>query len=209
MKKAAYVLLALVLATAFVSGCAGDSPDPEEPAANESQDAASGEDPAEENAEAMEFSVTSSAYEDGAMIPVAYCNTGVEGGENVSVPLTWEGAPANTQSFALIMVDRHEVANEWVHWMVVNIPPSTTSLGEGDSGSLPSGAEELLSTNGAEGYQGPQPPAGSGDHEYETIVFALDVASVDVAQDASYAEFLDAMDPHHLAEASISGLFGR
>jgi phosphatidylethanolamine-binding protein (PEBP) family uncharacterized protein len=49
--------------------------------------------------------ITSSAFTDGGKIPLPYVMPGA-GGKNVSVPLSWSGAPAGTQSFALAMVDR-------------------------------------------------------------------------------------------------------
>lgn len=210
MRRTLYVLLVLLVGVAFVSGCASDAADTEETAADQAQETDSTtEEPSGGDDEATEFALSTTAYQDDGQIPAEYCNTGVDGGENVSVPLAWEGAPQGASSFAIIMVDRHEVANEWVHWMVVDVPPTTTSLAEGVSGLLPDGARELLSTNGEMGYQGPQPPPGSGDHEYETLLFALDVESVDVAEDATFGEFLDVMDAHHMGEASVSGYFGR
>jgi Raf kinase inhibitor-like YbhB/YbcL family protein len=198
----------LVLALGMTVGCSSDESDSsgEEDAGG----AAEGSGAALDDATTPEeFTVVSTAFVDDGQIPVVHANTGVDGGENVAVPLSWKGAPAETVSFALIMVDRHPSANEWVHWMVTGIPPTTTSLDRGASGSMPAGAIELLSTNGQAGYQGPQPPAGSGDHEYETLVFALDVETIDVAEDATYTEFLDAIEPHHLAETAVSGYFGR
>jgi Raf kinase inhibitor-like YbhB/YbcL family protein len=190
----------------LVPGCASESAETETQAEPAGQDDAA---PSEDEGPVEEFTVSTAAYEDGSDIPATYCNVGVEGGENVSIPLTLEGIPEDAKSLALIMVDRHEVADEWVHWAVVDIPVTTNSIGEGESGSMPGDAWELNSTNGQAGYQGPQPPPGSGDHEYETIVFALDVANTEISENPTYAEFLDAMDAHHLAEASVSGYFGR
>lgn len=204
------ILLAGALTVLLVTGCSDESGQSGE----DSTDAV-GESSVEEATEdgggsdTQEFTVSSEAFEDGGEIEVRYCNVGVDGAENLSIPLSWDGAPEATQSFALIMVDRHDIADEWVHWMVTGIPASTTTLVEGESGSMPTGAVELLSTNGERGYQGPEPPVGSGDHEYETLVFALDAANVEVAEDATYGEFLDAIEADHLAETSISGYFGR
>jgi Raf kinase inhibitor-like YbhB/YbcL family protein len=204
LKHALLAAVLVAMVAVLVSGCTSE---PAESGTN-AEDGA--EAPAtEEETTDEEFTLTSSAFEDGGEIPVKYCNVGVEGGENVSIPLDWDGVPADAKSLALVMVDRHEVANEWVHWAVVDIPVSTTSIGEGESGSLTGGAWELNSTNGEPGYQGPQPPPGSGDHEYETILFALDVENSEVAEDVTFAEFLDAMDAHHIAEVSVSGFFGR
>jgi phosphatidylethanolamine-binding protein (PEBP) family uncharacterized protein len=47
--------------------------------------------------------------------------------------LAWKNAPAGTKSFALSIVDPHPVAQNWVHWFVINIPPNVTAIEEGAS----------------------------------------------------------------------------
>jgi Raf kinase inhibitor-like YbhB/YbcL family protein len=203
------ILLVAGLVLALGVGCSQDAASEE--TGEDTSDAATeetAEEPTDEPAAAMELATN--AFEDGGAIPAKYCNVGVDGGENVSIPLQWSGQPADAKSYALIIVDNHEVADEWVHWMVTGIPAETSSLGEGASGTaMPAGATELLSTNGESGYQGPQPPPGSGDHEYETILVALDVGTVDLAEDATYQEFLAVVGPHTVGQASVSGFFGR
>jgi Raf kinase inhibitor-like YbhB/YbcL family protein len=203
------LLCIAVLVGAVAAGCTSASDDAAEEATTESSDDEAGTDSSEAD-EAASMTLTSSAFDDGGTIPAKYCNVGVDGGENVSIPLQWSGQPADAKSYALIMVDHHEVADEWVHWMVADIPAETSSLAEGASGTaMPAGATELLSTNGDSGYQGPQPPPGSGDHEYETILVALDVETLDLAENATYQEFLEAVEPHTVGQASVSGFFGR
>jgi Raf kinase inhibitor-like YbhB/YbcL family protein len=109
----------------------------------------------------------------------------------------------------LVMVDRHPAANAWVHWAIVDIPAGTTLLAPGASGSLRSPARELRNTFGAIGYGGPQPPAGTGDHEYTITVYALDTERVDVSDSPSAKDFERAVDGHVLASASITGVFSR
>ncbi len=76
--------------------------------------------------------ISSSAFKDGEKIPIQYVMSGA-GGKNISVPLTWKNVPAGTKSFALSMVDPHPVAQNWVHWLVTNIPPNVTTTEEGAS----------------------------------------------------------------------------
>ena len=117
--------------------------------------------------------ITSSAFPDGGKIPLPYVMPGA-GGQNISVPLSWSGVPAGTQSFALAMVDPHPVANNWVHWLVIDLPKDSTSIPEGASGhKMPQGAQELKNSFGETGYGGPQPPRGSGDHPYVFTLYAL------------------------------------
>ena len=79
--------------------------------------------------------MTSTAFKDGEKIPIQYVMPGA-GGKNISVPLIWKNAFSGTKSFALSMVDPHPVAQNWVHWLVINIPANVTSLDEGASGKV-------------------------------------------------------------------------
>lgn len=151
----------------------------------------------------------SSAFDDGAPIPASHATTKVSGGLNVSVPLEWGNAPSGTASYALAMVDRHPAAGSWVHWLVVDLPPTLTELEEGASGGLAPPARELRNTFGFVGYGGPQPPPGSGEHDYEVTVYALDTARLDIPERASLADFERAIAGKVLAQASVTGTFRR
>ena len=153
--------------------------------------------------------ITSSAFQDGGKIPVQYVMPGA-GGQNVSVPLTWSGAPDGIQSFALSAVDPHPVAHNWVHWLVIDIPKDATSLPEGASGkNMPAGAVELQNSFGKIGYGGPQPPPGSGDHPYVFTLYALSAPKVELGKNTSLAAFKQALEGKTLATATITGYFGR
>jgi Raf kinase inhibitor-like YbhB/YbcL family protein len=153
--------------------------------------------------------ITSSAFTDGGKIPLPYVMPGA-GGQNVSVPLAWSGAPAGTRSFALAMVDPHPVARNWVHWLVIDIPQDAASLPQGASGrKMPPGARELQNSFGATGYGGPQPPPGSGDHPYVFTLYALSVPKVELAKNPGLAAFQQALTAKTLATATLTGYFGR
>lgn len=155
------------------------------------------------------FEVSSSAYGDKGRIPLKYCMTGA-GGENASPPLTLTGEPRGTRSYVLAMIDRHRVANDWVHWVVAGMPPGTGSLAEGVSGKeMPAGSRELKNTFGSVGYGGPQPPPGTGDHPYEIIVWALDTDSVSLPAQPSAADLERAVAGRVLGKATLTGYFGR
>jgi len=124
--------------------------------------------------------ISSVAFKDGEKILIKYVMPGA-GGKNVSLPLSWKSIPAGTKSFALSMVDSHPVAQNWVHWLVINIPSNVTSLEEGGSGKkMPLGSLELKNSFGDIGYGGPQPPKGTGDHPYVITIYALNVEKINV-----------------------------
>ena len=153
--------------------------------------------------------ITSSAFPDGGKIPLPYVMPGA-GGQNISVPLSWSGAPADTKSFALAMVDPHPIARNWVHWLVIDLPKDSTSIPEGASGKkMPPGAQELKNSFGEPGYGGPQPPRGSGDHPYVFTLFALKVEKLDLGANTSLAAFKKALEEKTLGSATITGKFGR
>jgi len=153
--------------------------------------------------------ITSSAFADGGKIPLQYVMPGA-GGQNISVPLSWSGAPAGTQSFALSMVDPHPVAHNWVHWLVIGLPKDCASLPEGASGrKMPPGAQELQNSFGDMGYGGPQPPRGSGDHPYVFTLYALSAPQVEIGKSVGLAAFKQALEGKTLATATITGYFGR
>lgn len=154
------------------------------------------------------MTITSTALQDAGRVPARYCNTGVAGGKNVSPPLQWTPV-AGARSYALIIVDRHRVASDWVHWAVADMGPETTSLAEGASGRLPAPARELRNTFGTAGYGGPQPPSGSGDHPYEIAVYALDQAAIEIPQPATAAGFEAAVRGHVIATSAMTVYFGR
>ncbi len=153
--------------------------------------------------------LSSSAFQDGGKIPLPYVMPGA-GGKNISLPLSWVDPPAGTKSFALSIVDPHPVARNWVHWLVINIPATATSLEEGASRKkMPAGALELRSSFGDLGYGGPQPPKGTGDHPYVVTLYALSVPRIELDVQTNLAAFQKALEGKPLASAGITGYYGR
>jgi len=153
----------------------------------------------------------SPAYQDGETMPARFATRQVAGGEGLSVPLTWSDDPPATRSFALSMIDHHPVARGWVHWLVVDIPASVHHLSEGAShgAGMPAGAVELAGTADRMGYSGPQPPVGSGVHDYEITLYALDVPRIGERDGVTWDDLREAMNGHVLGTASLLGRFGR
>jgi Raf kinase inhibitor-like YbhB/YbcL family protein len=148
---------------------------------------------------AMELS--SPAFANGGKIPL----------KNISIPLAWKGAPPGTKSFALSIVDIHPVAREWVHWLVINIPPTASSIPEGSSGkSMPKGCFEMANSYGGLGYGGPQPPRGTGDHPYVVTLYALNIEKLPLVFNTSLTDFKKSITNRKvLASASMTGIFSR
>ena len=158
---------------------------------------------------AAAMQLSSPAFKNGAQIPAVYARSAV-GGSNVSIPLEWAGAPEGTKSFAISIIDQHPIARNWVHWIVINVPANVKLLPEGASGrSMPPGSIEIKNSFGEAGYGGPQPPRGSGAHQYVVTVYALKEPKVSLRPDATLSDFQDALKGKILEQASITGLFER
>ncbi|MCC6244380.1 MAG: YbhB/YbcL family Raf kinase inhibitor-like protein [Gemmatimonadaceae bacterium] len=135
-------------------------------------------------------------------------------GKNVSPSLTWTGAPAGTKSFAVTVYDPDApTGSGWWHWMVYDIPATTTTLpaGVGTTGkaALPAGALQGMTDFGAKGWGGPCPPVGDKPHRYIFTVFALKTPKLDVPATATSALIGYNLNGNMLAKASFTALYGR
>ncbi len=156
----------------------------------------------------MELELTSSAFSRGQAIPRDYtCD-----GDDMSPPLAWERVPPGTESLVLI-VDDPDAPDPaapkmtWVHWILYNIPPSTTSLPPGVSRTdLPPGTREGLNDWKRTGYGGPCPPIGR--HRYFHKLYVLDVQLPDLGTPTK-AALEEAMADHILASAELVGTYER
>ncbi len=133
-------------------------------------------------------------------------------GENLSPALTWSGAPAGTQSFALTVFDPDApTGHGWWHWVVFDIPGSATSLprGIGRAGALPLGARQARNDFGSADFGGACPPPGDKPHRYIFTVHALKVGKLDVPPDAAAARVGSIIDANRIDKASITARYGR
>jgi Raf kinase inhibitor-like YbhB/YbcL family protein len=167
---------------------------------------------AQEAAVMTSFTLTSSDFSPGATIAPAQVHTDCKG-SNVSPALKWSGAPEGTKSFALLVHDPDApTGSGWWHWLVYNLPASTTSLpaGAGDprKNLLPAGAVQGRTDFGSPGYGGPCPPPGS-PHHYHFRIYALKVAALDLPADATAAFIAFNVHSQALGEAELTGLYGR
>jgi len=135
-------------------------------------------------------------------------------GENVSPALSWSNAPAGTKSFALMVHDPDAPtggAGFW-HWIVYNIPATTTGLPAGVTAAgkgLPKGARQIASDFGSAVYGGPCPPQGDAPHHYNFIIYALKIDNLSLSPHAtaSLAGFM--INANSIGKATLTGLYGR
>jgi Raf kinase inhibitor-like YbhB/YbcL family protein len=146
--------------------------------------------------------ITSSVFEEGAMIPQKYTCKGVD----VSPPLKIENVPEGTKALALICDDPDAPVGTWVHWVLFDLPPDTQELKEAIPAekTLKNGAIHGTNDFKKFGYGGPCPP--SGVHRYFFKFYALDT-KLGIKVGATKKEVLAAMKGHILAEGQLMGRF--
>jgi Raf kinase inhibitor-like YbhB/YbcL family protein len=158
------------------------------------------------------MTLMTNGWADGDDIPVKY----TQAGEQVSPQLTWNNAPANTQSFVLLMHDPDVALNgttdDQLHWLVWNIPGAATGLPEHvpQGAKLADGSMQVSATGPV--YRGPGAAATGPKHHYTIEVFALDtMLSVEPAAtwQETRANVVKAMQGHVRGKAVYAGLFHR
>ncbi len=113
-----------------------------------------------------------------------WCNGG-----NQSPALRISGVPTGTGSLAITIFDPDAPTQSgWWHWLVYDLPASTTDLAENAS-AIPTGHAGALPASAAQGpndfggstpdvYGGVCPPQGAPAHHYRVTVWALPASSL-------------------------------
>jgi len=151
-------------------------------------------------AKALDFKLTSEVYHAGAAIPQIHSRLG----KNISPPLSWSGAPSNTKSFAIIMIDydaKESVGHPVIHWVIYDIPPDVRTLATGEK-DLKVG----LNSYHLSGYIGMNPPRGK-THKYYTYIYALDIVRVPTHENPTASEVLRAIKGHIISKACLMGTY--
>jgi len=165
------------------------------------------------NAAAAHFRVTTPDLVSKGRIAVSHVFNGMGcNGQNTSPAIEWANPPAGTKSFAVTMYDPDApTGSGWWHWVMYNIPSSTTGLvaGAGNGRNAPRGSDQGRTDFGSKGYGGPCPPVGDKPHHYHITVFALKVDKLDVPGDATAAYVGFNLNANKLATARVTGLYGR
>lgn len=149
------------------------------------------------------MTLTSGAFEDGDELPPVHSCEGEGGKKEVSPPLSWTPGPEGTQSYAIVFVD---ATTDFLHSAIYDIPADVTSLPEGLAAkyelSKPAGAKQSLSYKGTPGYAGPCPQS---PHEYEFVLYALKVPTLDgLTEDSKVAAAEKAIKKEKLATAKLT-----
>jgi Raf kinase inhibitor-like YbhB/YbcL family protein len=154
----------------------------------------------------MTFKLTSPAFTANGSIPAKYTCEGTD----MSPLLEWSAVPSATKSFALIVDDPDapdpaKPQRVYVHWVVYNIPASTTKLPENAAKSgLPSGTVQGTNDWGKQTYGGPCPPIGR--HRYFFKLYALDTELKGLSN-PNKAQLEKAMQGHIVDSAELIGTY--
>jgi Raf kinase inhibitor-like YbhB/YbcL family protein len=193
-------------------------------------------------ARARALGVTVDHVRNGGVIPpvYAFCVASRTGhtapGPNRSPAIAWSHGPAETRSYAIVMVDTDAPTDfatadkegavipaamtrrDFYHWVLVDIPPGAGALADGadsagpaakPAGPTPHGVRGLNGYGGGRaGYDGPCPPWNDAiAHHYHIRVYALDVAHLALPHPFAGTDVMTAIRGHVLARGEIVGLY--
>jgi len=197
----------------------------------------------------------SDSFEDGARIPAPFVfgihdpDSHIALSDNKNPHLAWSDVPDGTRSLVLVVYDPdvpskpddvnkegHSVSADlprvdFYHWLLVDIPPSTSTIAEGafsdsitargkdgpDAGdSLRHGLNDYTGWFSGDpdmegdyfGYDGPCPPWNDELlHHYHFTLYALDVDKLPVEGKFGGGDVLAAIEGHVLDQASFIGVY--
>jgi Raf kinase inhibitor-like YbhB/YbcL family protein len=146
-----------------------------------------------------QMQITSSAFKDDGSIPKIYtCQS-----QNINPPLTFNDVPSSAQSLVLILHDPDAPSGDFTHWLMWNIPVSTTDI---KANSVPAGAMQGQNDFNKISYGGPCPP--SGTHHYYFDLYALNI-KLDLPETSERKDVEQAMQGHIVGQTSLVGTFNK
>ena len=147
-----------------------------------------------------DLQISSPAFGHLEQIPKRY----VSDGDNLSPPLEWIDAPADTKQFALVCFDPDApYAHAYTHWLMYGIPSDVTGIAEGEGKRA---FTEGINSGGQQGYSGPAPPTGHGPHHYYFWLYALDT-ELDLKPGLTRKQLIDAIEDYITVQARIVGIY--
>ena len=118
-------------------------------------------------------------------------------GENINPELSWNDAPENVKSFALIIDDPDAPGKTWVHWILIDIPANVREIKQNSTAGI-----GLKNDFGRFNYGGPCPP--SGTHRYFFKLYALNIEKLENADEKNV---YDLIEKHKIDEAVLVGRY--
>lgn len=189
-------------------------------------------------AETADIIVTSTGIENNKPIAekFAYCAPDGKGktkkGGNISPQLSWSGAPKETKSFAIVVVDpdvpaKFDDANKegkiiseafprqnFYHWVLVNIPANITNIDEGKGKEKTIGTQLVNDYAGGKklpeflGYDGPCPPWNDARlHHYHFTVHALNTEKLEIPETTTGKDIISDIKKHSIAKGELVGTY--
>ncbi len=162
------------------------------------------------------FSLTSSTFKDGTLMPKNVSNSAANQpnnkncvGDNVSPQFSWTGVPEGTKSFALTMFDPEGRAPSGVsHWVAYGIPASVTGFAEGEVSKPSDKYVGGKSTQGVGFYSGPCTPPGTTPHHYTFVLIATDFDPKELPPGLTRDELIAKFGPPPAHVKGSSGMVG-
>ncbi|WP_236714959.1 YbhB/YbcL family Raf kinase inhibitor-like protein [Nonomuraea pusilla] len=131
--------------------------------------------------EIPEINVSSPELHEGKPLPSEYSCRGDQG----SPPLRWSSGTLPDAKSIAVVVDSHTPSASAVHWVLYNIPATTTELGPDAAADPPEGSGQAKVTSGKTGYEPPCDAKGT----YRFSVYSLS-GKVKVKEGAPLPEVL-------------------
>ena len=189
--------VAAVLTSLFLAACGGNADGPGGASRSPARAAVTSVTPTAASAAPVTIIVHSPAFTAGTPIPARFtCK-----GSNTAPPLTWSGLPTDAVSIALVVDDPDAPGGTYTHWVVFNLPPTTTGI---VGARIPAGAAQARNSGGQPGYMGPCPP--SGTHHYRFTIYA-EQRRLELPDGVAVREALDAIKTNAIASGRLTGLF--
>jgi Raf kinase inhibitor-like YbhB/YbcL family protein len=148
--------------------------------------------------------IESPSFENNEKIPKRF----TADGENINPFLIISQIPKETKSLILIVDDpdaKKVCGFTWIHWIMFNMIPSSNKF-EIQENSIPGTPGE--STYKKPNYGGPNPPSGSGIHNYQFKIYALD-KKLDLPEMTPLNEIEKEMQSHIIEQAILIGKYSR
>jgi Raf kinase inhibitor-like YbhB/YbcL family protein len=167
------------------------------------------------------FTLTSSTFDDGKIMPKKVANSAANTqnnpncvGENVSPEFSWRNVPDGVKSLVMLMTDPEGRGGAGVvHWVAYGIPASVTGFAEGEVSKPSDKYVGGKSTRGVGVYSGPCTPPNVTPHHYTFVLVATDFEPGELPPGLTRDEVIARIAPnsgapvHAKGDAGLVGLF--